>query len=256
MSFLDKSTLTYPATNTFPGRRWLDTRNPVSGANGDYKMFQISDIWINNANDTAWILVDRTATAGTWIQMASTGTGILHVTGNSGGAVSADGANNINLLGSGTVNVAGNAGTNTLTITATGSTPTQFDEDSGSAIPSANILRIVGTAGIVTSGATNVVTITTAGTVPTTFTEDAGAAQPSGNNLNILGGTGISTSGAGSTVTINAKATVPLLFTEQSGSATPAANNLNIIGSGGITTSGAGIHCYDHSWSDDSYHVY
>jgi hypothetical protein len=42
--------------------------------------------------------------------------GILSITGNSGGAVSADGSNNINVVGTGAITVSGNAGTNTLTI--------------------------------------------------------------------------------------------------------------------------------------------
>lgn len=46
------------------------------------------------------------------------GTGILTITGNSGGNVGADGANNINLLGGGAITVTGSPGTNTLTITS------------------------------------------------------------------------------------------------------------------------------------------
>lgn len=46
---------------------------------------------------------------------------IVTITGNSGGAVPPDGAGNINLLGSGSVNVAGDIGTNTLTITVAAS---------------------------------------------------------------------------------------------------------------------------------------
>lgn len=42
------------------------------------------------------------------------------LTGNSGGAVAGDANNNINILGSGNVTVAGNPGTNTLTISSTG----------------------------------------------------------------------------------------------------------------------------------------
>lgn len=42
------------------------------------------------------------------------------LTGNTGGAVSPDGASNINLLGSGIVTVTGNPGTNTLTISISG----------------------------------------------------------------------------------------------------------------------------------------
>ncbi len=78
MPFVDKSTLTYPATNAFPVRKWLDdSRDPVSGVNGDYKNFQIFDIWINDANDSAWIMVDRTSTSGTWLAMGSSSTGIF-----------------------------------------------------------------------------------------------------------------------------------------------------------------------------------
>jgi len=44
------------------------------------------------------------------------GTGILSITGNSGGAVSADGSNNIELVGTGAITVSGSPGTNTLTI--------------------------------------------------------------------------------------------------------------------------------------------
>lgn len=44
------------------------------------------------------------------------------LTGNSGGAVAPDGGGNINIIGSGTISVAGNAGTHTLTISSTGPT--------------------------------------------------------------------------------------------------------------------------------------
>lgn len=51
------------------------------------------------------------------------GSGLVQfLTGNSGGAVGPDSGNNINVRGSGTISVAGNAGTNTLTITSSGPT--------------------------------------------------------------------------------------------------------------------------------------
>lgn len=237
MPFLDKSTLVLPATSSFPGRRYTDTRNPAST---DFRQFQVSDMWINTANSTFWIMVDRTATSGTWSMGGSTGTGILTITGDSGGAVGPDGANNINLLSGAGITIAGNAGTNTLTATLDASVPTSFVEDAGSATPAANVLNIVGAGGVTTSGAGNTVTITAGVTVPTTFTEDAGTATPALNNLNILGGTLCSTSGAGSTVTINVDATVASTYTADSGSATPAANNINVFGGGGTTTSAAG----------------
>jgi hypothetical protein len=241
MPFIDKSTLTYPATNSFPVRKWLDPlRDPVSGVNGDFRQFQIFDIWINDLADRAWIMVDRTATSGTWIQFGAAGTGILTITGDSGGAVGPDGANNLNLLGGTNVTVAGNAGLNTLTVTLGGAVASSFPTMAGTAIPAVGALTITGAGGITTSGAGSTVTITAGPTVPTTFTEDAGSATPALNNLNILGAAGITTSGAGSTVTITAGATIPTTFTADAGSATPAANNLNILGAGSTTTSGAG----------------
>lgn len=241
MPFIDKSTLTYPATNAFPVRKWLDhARDPVSGGGGDYKNFQIFDLWINEANQTAWIMVDRTATSGTWIQIASSGTGILTITGDSGGAVPADGANNINLLSGDNLTVTGVMGTNTLTITLDGTVADSYPTDAGTAIPALGVLNVLGGTGVNTAGAGDTVTINATATVPLQFTEDAGTATPAANNLNVLGGTSIDTAGAGDTVTINLSADVANQYTTDSGVATPAANNINVFGAGGISTSGAG----------------
>ena len=54
---------------------------------------------------------------------SSGGTGFIEtLTGNTGGAVGPDGADNINVVGSGSITIAGNAGTNTLTASLTTST--------------------------------------------------------------------------------------------------------------------------------------
>lgn len=94
---------------------------------------------------------------------AVTSGAVSTLTGNTGGPVGPL-IGNINIVGSGGVNVAGNPGTSTLTITAAGSVATSYVEDSGSAIPSGNILNIVGGTGIVTSGSGNTVTIAATGT--------------------------------------------------------------------------------------------
>lgn len=237
MPFLDKSTLVLPATSSFPGRRWEDTRNPTSN---DYKQFQISDMWINTSAPNFWVMVDRTATSGTWSMGGSTGTGILTITGTSGGAVGPDGSNNVNLIGTGTISVVGNPGANTLTVTPSGAISSSFPTDSGTATPALGVLHINGAGGVTTSGAGNVVTITAGVTVPTSFTADAGTATPALNNINLFGGTGISTSAAGSTVTFTAAATVATSYVTDSGTATPAANVLNVVGGGGASTSGSG----------------
>lgn len=238
MPFVDRSTLTYPATNSFPVRKWLDpSRDPTSA---DYKNFQVFDIWINDSNDTAWIMVDRTATDGTWVQMATTGTGILTITGDAGGAVGDDGAGNINLLSGSNLTVTGNPAAFTLTITLDGTVADTYTTDAGNAFPAGGVLNILGTGGTTTSGAGNTVTVTSGPTIPTSFVTDAGTATPAANSLNVLGGTSIDTAGAGATITINASGDLANTYTCDAGSATPAANNLNVVGSGSTTTSGAG----------------
>lgn len=240
MPFVDKSTLTYPATNAFPVRKYLDTRDPVSGVNGDYKNFQVFDNWINESAQRAFIMVDRTVNSGTWVQMGAAGTGILSITGDSGGAIGPDGANNINLVGGTNVTVAGSGGTNTLTINLSGALSSSFPTDAGTATPAGGVLNIVGAGGTTTSGAGNTVTVTSGPTIPTSFVTDAGTATPAANILNVLGGTSISTAGAGDTITIDADADIATTYTCDAGSATPAANNLNVVGGGSTTTTGAG----------------
>lgn len=89
--------------------------------------------------------------------------GIETLTGNSGGAVPADAAGNIDVVGDGTTaNVVGNPGTNTLTISATGAVPIQFDADSGSAVPALGILNVLGGDTVTTVGSGNTITIDTA----------------------------------------------------------------------------------------------
>ena len=81
------------------------------------------------------------------------------LTGNTGGAVGPEGAGNINVIGTGAISVAGNPGTNTLTISDDGTYATSYATDSGSAVPAAGILTVIGSGGITTSGAGSTITI-------------------------------------------------------------------------------------------------
>lgn len=83
---------------------------------------------------------------------------VQDLTGNVGGPVGPDGANNINILGSGDVTVTGNPGTNTLTISLSGAIAESFPTDAGTAIPVAGALNILGSHGINTTGVGNTVT--------------------------------------------------------------------------------------------------
>ncbi len=86
---------------------------------------------------------------------------VITLTGNSGGPVGPDGGGNIDVVGDGTtVDVVGNPGTNTLTISVDASVANQYTADTGTATPVANNLNIFGdSASILTSAAGDTVTI-------------------------------------------------------------------------------------------------
>lgn len=169
-------------------------------------------------------------------------TAVETLTGNTGGAVGPTG-NNINVVGTGSINVAGSPGTSTLTISSTVAS-TVYDADTGSATPSAGILNVNGTAaqGISTTGSGNTLvwTISNASAVQkgvasfnaTEFTATAGVITS--NPITVTGAGGITITGSpvnlGGTITITAGATIPTTFNGNTGSATPAANVLDILG--------------------------
>lgn len=209
--------------------------------------YPIFSFWLNSSSLNLYFLAQKTSNLGyiqaDWVLIGTNLGGVQSLTGNSGGAVMPDtgAGNTINVVGDGTtITIAGNPATHTLTVSALGFNTTTYQEDSGTATPSADTLNIFGANGIATTGSGHTVTIGTDGTLATTYNEDSGSATPAGGILAIVGGTGVSTSGAGNTVTINAMAAVPLMFTEDSGTATASANNINILGGAGIVTSGSG----------------
>lgn len=95
----------------------IDVRDPVST---DYK-FPLGKRWVNRIDDTEFVLTSFTAslniTSAVWIQSAGGVSGVQTLTGDTGGAVSPT-AGNINILGEETVQVTGDPGTSTLTISA------------------------------------------------------------------------------------------------------------------------------------------
>ena len=193
--------------------------------------------WMVSGTLALWELV-----LGTWTLIGNASTGdVQTLTGNSGGTVGPDMAGNIDVVGDGvTVDVVGSPGSNTLTISVLGSVADEFETDSGTAVPIAGVLQILGGTGIDTAGATNVVTINAAADVATTYDCDTGSATPAANVLEILGGTGCSTTASGNTVTIDVSSPATLTFTCDMGTAVPAMDNINIIGAGGATTSATG----------------
>jgi len=71
------------------------------------------------------------------------GTAVQTIEGNSGGPISPNGFNNIFVVGDGvTVDVTGNGGTNTLTISTIGAEAHEYDTDNGNAAPLGGIINI------------------------------------------------------------------------------------------------------------------
>ena len=88
----------------------LATRNPIP-SDDDY---ELQTVWINTTTDKAFMYTG----AGIWTPLGVTGSGILTMTGDAGGAVGADLLNNINIVGGTNVTTSGNPLTNTITINA------------------------------------------------------------------------------------------------------------------------------------------
>lgn len=129
------------------------------------------------------------------------------LTGNSGGPVGPDGANNINVVGTGVISVVGNPGTNTLTITPSGSIASSFitNPATGTATPAAGVLTFAGTGGVTTSAAGSTVTIDGSGISAGTITGNTGGpqAQTAGNWTFVTANSTPIFAGAASTFTLD-----------------------------------------------------
>ncbi len=206
------SSLAYQGTNA-PNPPNL-TYAKVNPTQNDSSNFSLGDLWLNTASETIWLLVSLSGSVATWVQLNSSSV-LNTITGNTGGAVSFDSFNNINIIGDGTtVTVTGDPGTNTLTIAAVGGlTIETITGNTGGAVGpdgSGNI-NIVGTTNIISvtgNPGAHTLTIDAGPLLATEYDTDSGNAIPSGGVLNIVGGSNINTSGAGNTVTINLNDTI------------------------------------------------
>lgn len=164
---------------------------------------------------------------------------VTTLTGNSGGAVSPTG-NNINVVGdTTTVNIVGNPGTSTLTVSTSGAVSNSFPTDSGTATPALGALTVAGGELLGTTGAGSTVTVNLdRGTNGQVIIAATGA--PSAYATITSTGGSISFTPGANTLNMEASATTPLSFPTDAGTATPAANALTIHGTHNINTSGAG----------------
>ena len=102
-------------TSTNPYVQIFQPRDPTPYDSG----YQTQKLWLNTATNRLWELKNFTSTTGqvlaNWILLGSSSL-TESLTGNTGGAVFPDGAQNINTIGDGVgITVAGNPGTHTLT---------------------------------------------------------------------------------------------------------------------------------------------
>lgn len=151
----------------------------------DSKNFYLGQIWLDTGTNTpptandVYMLVALLGNQATWVSLS--GGNLETLTGNSGGAVSPDGASNINVVGDGTyIDIVGNPGTNTLTASLVngGSYAQLFQADVGTATPLAGQLNILGANGIQTFGAGQTITITAPSTPPfVTWADVSGTSQ-------------------------------------------------------------------------------
>lgn len=104
-----------------PANFILQLRDPRITDNQGYN---IGDIWLNAVTEEPWILVNLYRRVATWLPFGTGGvSGILSLTGNTGGPVFGDLSENVNTIANPASNltVTGNPGTNTTTIeTASG----------------------------------------------------------------------------------------------------------------------------------------
>jgi len=80
---------------TDPPQLYFRTRSPTAA---DARPYDAGDVWIDQTADEAWVLIKRIGAVATWVGIGGVGA-IETITGDSGGAVSPDGAENFNFLG-------------------------------------------------------------------------------------------------------------------------------------------------------------
>lgn len=143
----------------------------------DFQNFELGTIWLDVSgypttiptNEDIYMLVGLVGAQATWVNFG--GGDLETLTSNSGGAVSPDGADNINVVGDGTgITGVGNPGTNTITFSLIGggiaaqSFPTGAGVSTTSgttAVPdAAGVLNVLGAHNVLTGGAVaNTITV-------------------------------------------------------------------------------------------------
>jgi hypothetical protein len=246
--------LAYIGVNPYrPPQSFAFQRDPNSN---DSKGYYLLALWLNTTNNDVWVLVSLAAGIATWVKLSSGLANIEELQGNTGGPVPPTAGGIINVVGDGTtITVAGNPGTNTLTISAIGSglVDTLTSNTGGAVGPSAGNINVVGDGttiiGVGNPG-THTITFTTGAEVATVYDADTGSAQPALGVLNVLANGGIDNCGSsvrftGSVSTLLLNVTdgqANTIIGDGSGSATPGSENTS-LGFETLSAMTGGSHC-------------
>lgn len=240
----------------------------------DARNVNIGDFWVDVPAQQLWVLASLAGGTATWILLEGASFGTTNnaiLIGNASGGISSlpvalNGQLPIGNTGNPPTIATLTAGTGvtivngpgSITISAASAVSESFVTNSGTAIPVAGVLNVLGVNNIATSGSGNTVDISVSGT--TNHSLQLGNSTGSLNSLGvatngqlpigstgadpvlatITAGTGVTvTNGAGS-ITIAASGSVPITFDGNTGSATPSGGVINIVGTGGLTTSATG----------------
>lgn len=188
----------------------LNTRRPTTT---DVKNFVLGTWWVipkklPNASPSAptsevWILTGNAQNTANWQQLTDDIASSETLTGNSGGPVSAT-ANNINIIGSGSVDVAGNPGTSTLTISVNDAAETLTGNSGGAVGPTTGNINIIGSGSVTVAGnpGTSTLTISSSLTAETLTGNSGGAVGPTGGNITIVGTGSVTVAGNPGTSTL------------------------------------------------------
>lgn len=197
--------------------------------------YSIQQPWVNTVTDEYWILRGFSSANGVvtadWHKVGSGSLGVETLTGNSGGAVGPDASHNIDVIGDGTtIDVVGTPGTNTLTISTSGSIATTYTADSGSATPSAGNLNILGTQGVSTTGSGSTITVVGTPTVAAGSSSliNLGTASFSNSDFTVDGNGFVTLSGSGGAAV--QAITVDAFTAPGTNPVVPLAGNITITG--------------------------
>jgi hypothetical protein len=174
-----------------PPNQIISNRDPIStdiNAN-------IGDEWQNRSVNPAriWKLGNLFYNVATW-ELITSGGDVIGLEGNNGGIITPNSSGTIHVVGDGTtVNISGDAGTNTLTVSAVGEVISLEGNTGGTVPPSGSgVIHVVGdgmTVEITGNPGTNTLTVSTLGSdVLNSLSDDSGTViDPSSGNIQLVG---------------------------------------------------------------------